>query len=99
MNSRLMVGTRVPTDAQGQLPLDAKRAGHYGRLTTRSVREGQWQVTCPDGTTTVLDGVTYFVLEHPDGTISVNPKINLSRLPWKGWVGWLKGGVFIEAVT
>lgn len=86
-----MVGTRVYPSTKGVLPDTIHQPGAYGRhgLT-------DWLITCPDGTHTPLPK-THYVLEHEDGTISIQPVINLKSLPWEGWRGWLKRGVWIEA--
>lgn len=100
MSKKITVGTRVLTNREGTLPTEATKPAHYGRITAGyPAGNGRWQVTCPDGTTTLLDPHTHFVVERSTGIVDVAGKIDLSHLPWKGWVGWLKEGVFIEERT
>lgn len=97
--SKIFQGHRVQPNAKGLLdPGAMDKPGAYGRITADIVkahpRQGQWQVTCPDGSQCSLNPDVHTVTEHEDGTISVHPSIDLSDLPWNGWHGWLKKGVF-----
>lgn len=87
----MLIGTRVYPDVHGILPNAIHTPGAYGCALA-----ADWQITCPDGTHLPIIPKTHRVLEHADGTISIHPEINLKSLPWEGWHGWLKRGVWSE---
>jgi hypothetical protein len=97
-----MKGIRVQPNERGILSArDMQQPGAYGRATHQYVavfeRTGWWNVTCPDGTSCSLNPRVHTVTEHEDGTITVHPSIDLSDLPWNGFHGWLKRGVWTQA--
>lgn len=93
-----MIGTRVYPKADGFLDVvKINTPAHYGRATNRTVvgnRAGWWQITTPDDCQISLNPQVHTVTEHEDGTISVRPSIDNSKMYKGGWHGWLIRGVF-----
>ena len=91
-------GRRVMPNADGWLnPSDINKPASYGRATNSRVvgqRTGWWEVTTPDGHVGSLNPDIHTVLEHDDGTITVNPSIDMSQRHPGWWHGYLRRGVF-----
>lgn len=91
------LGKRVWPNEKGRLDRDAiNEPGAYGKpredsLTPywrqRAPRQLWWEVTCPDGSTIILDPKIHTVTEFADGTITVYPSIVTGT-----WHGWLENG-------
>ncbi len=91
-------GTRVFSNAEGWLKgEELYKPASYGRATNPLVigrSAGWWTVTAPNGDACSLDPAVHQVVEHDDGTITVSPSIDMSRIKPSGWHGFLVNGVF-----
>jgi len=88
---------RVYPNADGWLdPKEIDKPSRYGRATNARAqgRIGWWQVTTPDGHVGSLNPEVHAVVEHPNGTITVSPSLDMSKRHPGGWHGWLRQGVF-----
>jgi hypothetical protein len=90
-------GRRVWPNEKGRLDRnEINEPGAYGKPSKTSIpahlRESAtrmlwWEVTCPDGSTIILDPKIHTVTEFEDGTITVYPSIVTGT-----WHGWLENG-------
>lgn len=103
-----MKGTRVWPNEDGFLDQKAMNMpGAYGRVDIPKAlatmeRRGypitadhpwcDWEVCTPDGIVGRLAPHIHTVEEHADGTITVTPSIDMSRIVPGGYHGWLKKG-------
>lgn len=90
-------GIRVMPNSDGWLQREIDLPAHYGRVTAEAGQRGAvgwWQVTTPDGSLGCLDPKVHTVTEHEDGTITVEPSLDMSKRKPGGWHGWLRKGVF-----
>lgn len=90
-------GIRVMPNADGWLSREIDLPARYGRVTAEKGQRGSvgwWQVTTPDGSLGCLDPSVHTITEHEDGTITVEPSLNMSKRKPGGWHGWLRRGVF-----
>ena len=91
-------GNRVFANEQGWLSgEELYKPASYGRATNplvtgRSV--GWWTVTAPNGDSCSLDPSVHQITEHEDGTITVTPSIDMSRIKPGCWHGFLVAGKF-----
>ena len=83
-----MTGRRMPDDPE----FAALRPGDYYRITWPIDGQLHWAGICPDGSHCNLDRHT--VTEHADGTISVDPSIEVKDPEQVFWHGYLKAGVW-----
>ena len=94
------IGRRVYPNDAGYLPSAINNPASYGRATasrTQNTRLSWWQITAPDGSLCSLNPEIHVVTEHEDGTITVEPSIDLSYRSPPGWHGHLTRGLFIAA--
>lgn len=85
----VMQGARMPDCTYGDE--HTWPAGAYGRITHEHFGT-QWYVRDPRGNWGRI--TTHTVEEHPDGTITVSPSL---VMPYGGFHGWLRAGVWSEA--
>lgn len=95
-----MKGMRVRADETGRLPREEiNRPGAYGKPSPRLLeklpvhlrradsRMLYWEVTCPDGSSCILNPAIHTVTEFENGEITVFPSIVTPS-----WHGWLENG-------
>ena len=95
-----MKGVRVMPDENGFLdPVAMRQPGAYGRCTAYDRKyPGSpltfFEVTAPNGDCCCLDPKVHQIIEHDDGTITVNPSIQFpgAQGQMNGWHGYLKSG-------
>jgi len=103
-----MKGRRVMPLESGWLPPNLA-PGEYGRVDIPKVLERMaakghaispthpwthWECCAPDGSSGRLDPSIHTVVEHEDGTITVHPSIDFSKLRPGAFHGWLERGVW-----
>jgi hypothetical protein len=100
---RDLVGHRVYPTSSGFLdPTAMAEPGAYGRtmLPAQELadhpRLGWWEVTAPDGTQGSINPEKHQVIEHADGSITITPSLDYSKLRSGGWHGYLTRGIFTE---
>ena len=96
-----IVGSRMKNTNSGFLePGWLQQPSSYGRVLVEKYLNtpvGWWNIVAPNGDACSLNPKIHTVTEHDDGTITVDPSIDMSINKPGGWHGWLVRGVFYDA--
>ena len=73
-------------------------AGDYYKCTEEVTNEKDlWIICCPTGSRGTINNKIWTITEHEDGTITVNPSIQITNhIPEYSWHGYLRNGIWEE---